>query len=73
MVEECVPQQQCESFMTERVKLKEIRENSGRNNEEYRQLWTKLKSMVCNAEDQTVCCENSVSVTRECSSEGGNK
>ena len=72
MVEECVPQQQCQTFMTERAKLKEIRENSGRDNEEYQQLWTKLRGMVCNAEDQTVCCENSISVSKNCSSEGGN-
>ena len=58
--------------MTERAKLKEIGENSGRDNEEYRQLLSKLKDMVCDAKEQTVCCEDSVSVTRECSSEGGN-
>ena len=58
--------------MTERAQLQDIRENSGRNNEEYRQLWTKLRGMVCDAKDKTVCCEDSVRVTRECSSEGGN-
>ena len=71
MVEECVPQQQCEFFMTEKVTLKEIKENSGNDNEEYRQLRTKLRGMVCNAEDQTVCCENTISVSKNCSSEGG--
>ena len=65
MVEKCVPQQQCQTFTTERAKLKEIRENSGRNNEEYRQLRTKLRGKVCDAKEQTVCCE-------KCSSDGGN-
>ena len=57
--------------MAERAKLKEIEDSSGTDNEEYRQLVTKLKGMVCDAKEQTVCCEDStVSVMRKCSSEG---
>ena len=47
MVEECVPQQQCESFMTEKVTLKEIKENSGTDNEEYRQCYNIWYPKVC--------------------------
>ena len=58
--------------MTERTKLTEIGDSSGKESEEYLQLLSELKDMVCDAKEKTVCCEDSVRVTRECSSEGGN-
>ena len=58
--------------MAKRARLKEIGDSSGEESEEYLQLLSELKDMVCNAKEKTVCCENSISVTRECSSEGGN-
>ena len=58
--------------MTEKDKLEEIRNSSGKDNDEYRQLLTKLKGLVCDAKEQTVCCEDSNAVRRKCSSEGGN-
>ena len=72
LLEECVPQQECQSFLTDVSKLKEIGDSSGKGSEEYRQLLTKLKGLVCDAKEQTVCCEDSNAVRRKCSSEGGN-
>ena len=57
--------------MTEKDKLEEIRDSSGNGSEEYRQLLTKLKGLVCDAKEQKVCCEDFNAVTRKCFSGGG--
>ena len=70
MLEKCVPGKQCQSFQNERSKLTKIGDSSGKESEEYQQLLAKLKGMVCNAKDETVCCEDSL--VRKCSSKGRN-
>ena len=58
--------------MTERAELEEIEANSGLESEEYQQLLTKLRGLVCDAGEKTVCCQDSNSFKRNCSSGGGN-
>ena len=71
MLEECVPQQECRSFLSGINKLKEIGDSSGKGSEEYRQHLTKLKELICDPKERTVCCEDSNAVTRKCFSGGG--
>ena len=55
-----MPQQDCESFLTERTKLTEIKDNLGKESEEYQEFLIKLKDMVCDSKERTVCCEEYV-------------
>jgi len=66
--EKCVPQQECPSFQTEKAKLKEIKDNFGKENEDFLQLLITLQDMVCDVGENKVCCEDSNAVKRNCTS-----
>ena len=49
---ECVPSDQCDSYLSDYEKLKTLKSGTS----EYNVLLSKLKSLVCNKSERKICC-----------------
>ena len=51
---ECLPASQCDSYMDESEKLKNLQKRT----QEYNKLLTKLRGLVCNKKQKKICCSD---------------